>query len=488
MVVKSVENKEKSTAEVVVEVSAEEFETALNTAYKKNKGSIYVPGFRKGKAPRKIIERMYGASIFYEDAINIVCPDAYSFAVEDKALKAVGRPTVQDVDVNDDKVVTVTFLIGLYPEVVLGEYKGLSAPRAKVEISDAEVDADIEATRHRNARIETVDRAAQDGDTVNIDYEGFLNGTPFEGGKGEKHNLTLGSGQFVPGFEEQVVGMKAGEEKDISLTFPENYTEDLAGKDVVFHVKVNEVKENILPELDDEFAKDVSSFDTLAEYRQSRKDKLTEQEETAAKRDFDEALMNAAIANMTVEIPDAMLEEQLDNMIQDYQYRLASQGIRLEDYLQMMGMDMATFRTSSMPAAKKQVEVELLLNKIAEVEGLEVSDEELEAEHAKQAENYGMEADKLKNVLAADVLKRDMLLTKAADLIYSTGIATEPVEEKEEEKAEEKKPAAKKPAAKKTTAKKAAADDGEKAADGEEKPAAKKPAAKKTTKKAEDAE
>ena len=436
MSVKSVEKKEKNTAEIVLEVSSEKFESALNSAYNKRKGSFMLPGFRKGKAPRKMIERMYGESIFYEDAVNIIFPEVFAEAVEQEKLQTVGRPSVTDLNVSDDKILTLTVTTALYPEVELGEYKGLTAEMDEVEVTDADIDREIAAVRERNGRISPVERPVQMGDTAVIDFEGFTDGKAFEGGKGENYDLTIGSGQFIPGFEEQIIGMSAGEEKEINIKFPDNYAAELAGKDAVFKIKLHEVKENILPELDDEFAKDVSEFDTFEEYRKSIADNLKEQRQNSAKERFTDALVDKAIDNMKVDIPEAMIEENIDNLIQDYEYRLASQGMTLEKYLEMMGMTEAGFRTASRPMAEKRVKTSLLFKKIAEVENLVPTPEELEAEYERMASSYGVDKERVKTVFGEELIADNKKLDMARDLIRDTGIAEKSAPKAEEEKAE----------------------------------------------------
>ncbi|MGI5935235.1 MAG: trigger factor [Oscillospiraceae bacterium] len=456
MIVKSIEKRENNTATFQVEINREEFEAAINRAYLKNKQNIMVPGFRKGKAPRMVIEGMFGSDVFYEDAIDDLSPMAFKFGVDKEALETVGRPTLTDMNISEEIEVTLTFETALYPAVTLGQYKGLEAPKPAVKVEESDVDAELESLRKRNSRLQTVDRTAAEGDTAMIDFEGFINGEAFEGGKGENYNLVLGSGQFIPGFEEQVIGMSAGEEKDINVTFPEDYHEEFAGKNAVFRVKLNEVKETILPELDDEFAKDVSEFDTLEEYRNSVRERLLKSREDDATREFKDALIDKAAKNMTVIIPDAMVEEQVDMIINDYAQNLAMQGYSLEQYLSMMGMDVASFRGSIRPTALRQIEVELLLNKVAEEEMIECTDEEIEAEIARLAELYQLEAEEVKKAISVETLARDLRMRKAANVIYDTGIPTEPVEEEKvkEEGGEEAK-TERKPRARKSTKAKA---------------------------------
>ena len=438
MIVKNVEKKENNTATFEVEIDAAAFENAVNRAYLKNKKQIAVPGFRKGKAPRMVVEGMYGKDVFYEDAVNDLAPDALAFAEEQEKLDTVGRPTIKNMNVSDEKVLTLEFEVALYPEVKLGDYKGLEVVREKTEISDEEVGAEIARVQKRNARIMTAERPAQMGDTAVIDFEGFMNGVAFSGGKGEDHSLVLGSHSFIPGFEEQVVGMSAGEEKDIDVTFPEEYHEELAGKPAVFHIKCKEVKESILPELDDEFAKDVSEFDTLAEYKDSVRKNLQETREKSVERNFREAVLEKAAENITVEIPDAMIEEQHEIMINDYANNLMNQGIELEQYIAMMGMDMDTFRMNTRPSAARQLRVNLMLDAVAEAEGFEVTDEDIESELQKMADAYKLKLEDVKAAVPVENLRKDILERKAADLICENAIPTEaaPAEEKPEEKAE----------------------------------------------------
>lgn len=355
MNVKSVEKQEKSTVELVIEIGKEEFEAAVEKVYKKQRGKISVPGFRKGKAPRKIIEGMYGSGVFYEDAINDLYPEAYAQAIEQEKLDAVAWPKVEIVDVGKEGL-TFKALVTVRPEVKLGEYKGLTAEKAEVAISDEDIDNELKPFINRATRMVTVERAAETGDTVVIDFEGFLDGKPFDGGKAEGHSLELGSGSFIPGFEEQLVGTKAGDEKELNVTFPEDYhAAELAGKPVVFKVKVHEVKAKELPEVDDEFAKDVSEFDTLADFKKDLGEKLKERRETQNQRDFEAALMEQVMDNMEVEIPDAMVEYEADNLVNDMAQRIQAQGIPFDQYLAMTGMTMDIMREQAKAAALERV-------------------------------------------------------------------------------------------------------------------------------------
>ena len=449
MKVTSVETKEKSTVELTIQVEADAFEAAIQKVYLKTRGRMNVPGFRKGKAPRKIIEGMYGPSVFYEDAINELYPAAYEEAVKEQGLDDVGYPKMEIVEVGKEGF-TFKALVSVRPEVKLGEYKGLTAPKEAVKITEKDVDEELKPYIDRATRLVSVKRKAKKGDTAVIDFEGFDNGTPFEGGKGENHDLKLGAGTFVPGFEEQVAGMKAGDERDIDITFPEEYHPDLAGKAVVFHVKCNEVKESQVPEVDDEFAKDVSEFETLADFRKDLGEKLQQRKEAQAKSDFENAVLEQLVENMECEIPDGMVESQTDRLMDDYAMRLQSQGIPMDQYMSMMGMTPEMMRASAKPSALKQVQMELALTAVAKAENIEVSDEEYEAEIAKLAEQYSMEADQVKAVVTADTLKKDLSLRKASELVLSSA---KEGKAKKAKKASKKEDAEEKP--KRTRAKKA---------------------------------
>lgn len=471
MNVKSCEKVEKSRVALTISVGAEEFEAAVNKAYLKMRGKINVPGFRTGKAPRKIIEKMYGAEVFYEEAVNIVLPDAYEAAVAEQKLDVVGYPEVELEGVNAEGC-TFKCTVPVYPEVKLGQYKGLEAPKAEVKVMAADVNNRLSEMADRNSRLVSVDRAAKKGDTANIDFEGFDNGVPFDGGKGESHDLELGSGSFVPGFEDQVIGMKAGEEKDIDITFPQDYTPELAGKAVVFHVKVNEVKVKEVPALDDEFAKDVSEFDTLKDLKADIKKKLTEERNTAAQRAFEDVLMQKVADGIEADIPDAMVDAQAEQMVNNFKQQMAAQGIPFEQYLKMTNTSEADFKAQAQTPALGQVRMDLALAAIVKEEKLEASDAEVDAEMEKVAQQYGMDLETVKKYLRADEVKEQVLREKAIKVVADSAKAVAP---EAAEAAEEEKPA------KKAAAKKPA----KKAEDGEEKPA-KKPAAKKSTKKAED--
>ena len=391
MNVKSVE-KEATRASVTVELTREELEPALNRAYLKYRKDIMIPGFRKGHAPRMVIEAAYGKHVFFEDAVEDMFPDIYKDAVLTQDIRPVGRPSVSKMDIADDGAVTLTIVTDLYPVAELGEYKNLEIEKAEVEVKESEVEAELDRMAQNVARITTVDRPAQEGDTAVIDFEGFENGKAFAGGKGENYELKLGSHTFIPGFEEQVAGMSAGEEKDIDVTFPADYhAEELAGKPVVFKVKVHEVKETVVPEKDDEFVKDVSEFDTVAELRADIEKRIRDEKQAGIDRAFENAAVEKAAANMTVEIPDSMIDEELDQEMERMDYELRSQGASLQAYAQMMGGDMNAIRNSLRPSAQAAVRTNVLLDAVAAAENIEVSEEECEEEYKKLAESYKME-------------------------------------------------------------------------------------------------
>lgn len=462
MNVKNVDKKENSTVQLVLEIEKDQFQDALNKAYRKNKNSIFVPGFRKGKAPRKIIEGMYGESVFYEDAINILFPEVYQEAVKSQDIKNVGQPSIDDMNVGDDGILTLTVTTAVYPEVTLGQYKDLEAEKPVVEVIDQDIDDEIESLLKRNSRLVSVEREIRDGDTAIIDFEGFDNGEPFEGGKGEKHNLVIGSGSFVPGFEEQIIGLKAGDSKDVELTFPEDYVEHLAGKDVVFKCYVHEVKENVKPELDNEFAKDVSEHDTVEELKNSIRERLTNERQASADNTFENNVISKIVEGLQAEIPEVMIEEQLDKIIQNFNYQLQMNGIPFDEYLRMMGTDILTFRNNYRQMALRQVQSDLALNKIAEVEDIQISEEEIEAEYDRLAENYSTEKEQLKAMIVQDDLIGDLKAVKALNLVKESATAVEPKPEPEAGQAgEENEAGEKKAPAKKRTSKKKEEKDGE---------------------------
>ncbi len=455
MIVKNVEKKEKNIVSFVVEADANEFEIAVKAAYQKNKKNISIPGFRKGKAPRMVIEGMYGADVFYDDAFTDLSPEAFAFAIEEEKINAVGMPSVTNYEVSDEKTLSIFFETAVYPEVTLGQYKGVEAPKAEAAVTDEDVNNELDRVRNRNARLIVVEREAKEGDTAVIDFEGFLDGVPFDGGKAEGHELKLGSGQFVPGFEEQVVGMRAGEEKDIDITFPENYHEDLAGKAVVFKVKCDEVKETELPELDDEFAKDVSEFDTLDEYKNSIREQILKSRENEAQSAFENAVMQKCIENMDCDIPEQMIDERQKQIVTDYSNNLRAQGYSLEQYLQMIGLDMASFQNSARPTAFGQLQNEIMLTAVADAEGCEASDEELEDEYKSYSEAYNVEVQTVKTAFDPEILKGDIRRRKAAKIIIDSAVPTAKVEEAEEPKVEA--PAEEKPKRTRKSTKKAEA-------------------------------
>ena len=387
MNVKSIE-KNGNQATIVVEIDKELMEKGVNAAYMKARKQIMIPGFRKGKAPRKMIEAMYGAHVFYEDGLEEIFPEVYQFAVIEQDVKAIGRPSLTDMDINEENVVTLTLTTEIYPEVTLGQYKGLEIEQAPVEVTDAQVEAELNRMAQNVASTEVVEKAAEMGDTANIDFEGFDNGVAFDGGKGDNFDLKLGSGQFVPGFEEQIVGMTAGEEKDIDITFPENYTPELAGKPVVFHVKLNKVTVTTVPAQDDEFAKDVSEFETLEELKADIRAKALENAQKQADSAFENAAVEKAAENATVDMPKALIESELDNQMERFAYQLQMSGYSMEAYAKMMGGDVSTMRNAFRPAAEKQAKIDVTLAKIAEVEGIAVSEEEMAAEYEELAKKY----------------------------------------------------------------------------------------------------
>ena len=425
MNVKNIERNGNQTT-IVVEIDKELMESGVQKAYLKQRKNIMIPGFRKGKAPRKMIEAMYGAHVFYEDGLEGIFPQVYDFAVIEQGVKAVGRPSLTDMDINEDGIVTITLSIEVYPEVTLGQYKGLEIEKAPVTVSDEQVEAELNRMAQNVASTETVERPAELGDTANIDFEGFLDGVPFDGGKGENFDLKLGSGQFVPGFEDQVVGMSVGEEKDINVTFPENYHEGLAGKAVVFHVKCNKLTVTVVPAMDDEFAKDVSEFDTLEELKNDIRAKALENAEKQAANAFEQAVIEAAAANTTVEIPNGLIESELDSQMDRFGYQLQMSGYSMEQYAQMMGGDLNTMRQAFRPAAEKQAKVNVTLAKIIEVEGLDVTAEEIEAEYADLAAKNELELDKIKNIVPENEVRDSLQYRKAVNFLVNAAVAVAP--------------------------------------------------------------
>ena len=457
MSVKSCEKLEKSMVALTVEVSAEEFEAAVEKAYRKQRGSIRVPGFRPGKAPRKMIENMYGAGVFYEEAVNEALPDAYTAAVKEQELEVVGYPEVELLSVGKEGF-SFKATVAVYPEVTLGQYKGVEAPKAEVSVTDEDVEGRIKEMADRNSRMVSVeDRAVAKGDIANIDFEGFLDGVPFDGGKSDSFDLEIGSGQFVPGFEDQVAGMSISEEKDIDITFPEDYHADLAGKAVVFHVKVNAIKVKEIPALDDEFAKDVSEFDTLEELKKDVREKMLAEREEGAKRAFEDAAMAKVAAGIQADIPDAMIEEQARRFVDNFRMQLQSQGVPYEEYMKMTGMEEEKLLADARVPAEGQVRMDLAIAAIVKAEGLEASDEDVEAEYSKMAGQYGMDVENVKKYLNDDVIKEQIVRAKAVELVAAAAVPVKPEEVKAEEtKAEETETEEPKPAKPKRTRKKKA--------------------------------
>ncbi len=425
MNVKSIE-KNGNQATVVVEIDKELMEKGVNAAYLKQRKQIMIPGFRKGKAPRKMIEAMYGAHVFYDDGLEEIFPEVYDFAIAKQDFKAIGRPSLTDMQISEENIVTLTLTTDVYPEVTLGQYKGLEVEKAEATVTDAQVQAELDRMAQNVASTETVERAAEMGDTANIDFEGFDNGVPFDGGKGDNFDLKLGSGQFVPGFEEQVVGMTAGEEKDIDITFPEDYHAELAGKAVVFHVKLNKVTATNVPELDDEFAKDVSEFDTLDELKADIRAKALENAQKQIDSSFENAAVEMAAANTTVDMPNALIEAELDVQMERFGYQLQMSGYSMEQYAQMMGGDLSTMRNAFRPQAEKQAKITVTLEKIVEVEGIEVTEEDMEAEFASLAEMYQLEVAKIKEMVPAEEVKASLTTRKASKVITESAVAVAP--------------------------------------------------------------
>ncbi|HIV68097.1 MAG TPA: trigger factor, partial [Candidatus Butyricicoccus stercorigallinarum] len=395
---------------------------AKETAYRKNRNQIQVPGFRRGKAPRKVIEKMYGEGVFLEDALNGLYPEVYPKAVEEAGITPVGAA---DVDVQNMTAEGFEFIctVPVEPEVTMGQYKGVEAEKADATVTEDDVKAELDRLAQRAASTETVERAAALGDTVVLDFEGFVDGEAFEGGKGEDFNLKLGSGTFIPGFEDQLVGKSAGESCDVSVTFPEEYqAAELAGKPAVFKCTVKSVMETILPEMDDEFAKDVSEFETLDELKKDTEAKIAQSKQSAADRDFEEKVLDKVLEGMEADIPEAMFEGQLDNIMQDYGYRIQQQGITLEDYVKQMGMELSAFRNIFREQAERQVKVQLAMKKIAELEGIEPSEEDINAEYDRLAEAYGLEAEKVRQFVPEESVKSDLTMSKTMEMLKENAV------------------------------------------------------------------
>ena len=425
MNVKSKEALENSAVELVIEVGAEEFEAAVEKVYRKNRSKIAVPGFRKGHAPRKIIEGMYGSGVFYEDAIDELYPNAYSQAVEQEGIDPVAYPKVEVLEAGKDGF-TFKATVTVKPPYKIGDYKGLPVAREEVTVTDEDIENELKPYIQRATRLVTVDREAKEGDTVLIDFEGFDNGVAFEGGKGENYPLELGSHSFIPGFEEGLVGARAGEEKEINVTFPEDYTPELAGKPVVFKVKVHEVKEPQAPVVDDEFAKDVSEFDTLEAFKKDLGDKLRERKEHAAEHAFEEAVTDALIGVLEVELPEDMVNFRADNVLRDYAQRFENQGIPFQQYLQMTGQTLESMRSSAKTAAERQIKTEMALDAVAEAEKMEISEEELAAEYKAMAEEHGLTEEQVKAAANDADVKEVLLRRKAVRLVEDSVKAEKP--------------------------------------------------------------
>ena len=425
-----VEKLEKNMAKLTIEVSAEELEKAIEGAYQKNKNKISIPGFRKGKAPRKMIEQMYGKSVFYEDAANALIPDAYDKALEECEEQIVSSPKIDVTQLEAGKPFIFTAEVALKPEVTLGKYKGVKVDKIEVKVTDEEVDAEINRERESNARtINVEDRAVKDGDMTVIDFEGFVDGVAFEGGKGENHSLTIGSGSFIPGFEEGLIGAELNKETEVNVTFPEDYhAAELAGKPAVFKCKIHEIKAKEYAELDDEFAKDVSDFDTLDEFKADIRAKLEESAKNAADAKLDADITDAVIEKLEGEIPDAMINNRVDDLVRDWEYRNRYQGITVADYLKFTNTTIEQFKENFKEPAAKQVKLRLALEKIAQIENVAVTDEDVEKEYAEMAENYKMELDKVKALVAEEALRKDLEVEKAFDIVRESADVTEVTE------------------------------------------------------------
>lgn len=431
-----VEKLEKNMAKLTIEVPAEEFDAAMNKAYNKMKGSIAVPGFRKGKAPRKMIERVYGAAVFYEDAADILIPDAYEKALSEIDEIVVSRPSIDIVQIEAGKPFIFTAEVALKPEVTLGQYKGLEVEAADTAVTEEDVQAEIDRQRNSNARtVDVTDRPVQDGDMIKLDFDGSVDGAPFEGGKGEDYPLTIGSGSFIPGFEEQLIGKSIGEEAEVHVTFPEDYhAEELKGKAAVFKCEVKSIQVRELPVEDDEFAQDVSDFDTMAEYREDVRAKLTERKAEDAKRQKEEAAIAKAVLNAQMDIPDAMIEEQARRIMDDFAARMQQQGITMEQYMQFTGMTREQMLEQSRPEALRRIQNSLVLEAVAKAEGIEISDERVDEEITKMAEQYKMEPEKLKGMISKEEkeqIRSDLAVQAAAELIRDSAVEV-PKKETEE--------------------------------------------------------
>ena len=435
MELKNTEKQEHSVVALTIEITKAELEAAKDKAFKKSGKNITVPGFRKGKAPRKMIEKLYGEGVFFEEAFNILYPEAMEMAVEKSGIKPVGRADVDLGDPAEEGGLTIIAKVPVEPEVELGEYKGIEAEKETVKVLQADVKAELNRMAQRFARTETVDRKAKKNDTVDIDFEGFVDGVAFEGGKAEHHELTLGSGAFIPGFEDQLIGCKAGDEKDVVVTFPEEYhAKELAGKEATFKCKVHKVEETILPAIDDEFAKDVSdTCETLDDLKKEITERLKSERQEAADTAFEEKLLDVVLEGMKADIPQAMIESQIDSIVQDFGYRLQMQGMGLEQYLKMTGTEMGAFRAMFKAQAERQVKTRLALQKVADLENIAVTEQEIADEYAKMAEQYKMDVEKIKTIVAEDALSGDLRISNALEFIKANAKVKKASKKKAEE-------------------------------------------------------
>ena len=432
----SCEKLEKSMVELQFSIDAETFKAAVNNAFKREGKKYAIPGFRKGKAPRHMIEKMYGSDIFHYDAVNDLFPEAYEAAVKEAKIDVVGRPDPEVVSMSEADGVVLKVKVAVKPEVELGEYAGLTVTKEAKNVNEADVDAEVKRMQDRNGRLLTREGAAENGDTVDIDFEGFVDGKAFEGGKAEHYSLVLGSGSFIPGFEDQVVGHSAGEEFDVNVKFPEEYgAAELAGKDATFKIKLHEVKYKELPALDDDFAKDVSEYDTLDELKDSIRNNIKTNLDKQAEQKVENDLMDQVIANMKADIPDAMVDSRIDELVQDFEYRISQQGLKLADYLKYMGMNIEQFRAQFKEQADKQVKMRLAMEAIVAKEGITASDEEFEEEVKRIADAYKMEADKVKSIVDAAAVKADLAINKAIDFVKEKAnvVTAEPKEEEKKD-------------------------------------------------------
>ena len=432
----SCEKLEKSMVELQFSIDAETFKAAVNNAFKREGKKYAIPGFRKGKAPRHMIEKMYGSDIFHYDAVNDLFPEAYEAAVKEAKIDVVGRPDPEVVSMSEADGVVLKVKVAVKPEVELGEYAGLTVTKEAKNVNEDDVEAEVKRMQDRNGRLLTREGAAENGDTVDIDFEGFVDGKAFEGGKAEHYSLVLGSGSFIPGFEDQVVGHSAGEEFDVNVKFPEEYgAAELAGKDATFKIKLHEVKYKELPALDDDFAKDVSEYDTLNELKDSIRNNIKTNLDKQAEQKVENDLMDQVIANMKADIPDAMVDSRIDELVQDFEYRISQQGLKLADYLKYMGMNIEQFRAQFKEQADKQVKMRLAMEAIVAKEGITASDEEFEEEVKRIADAYKMEADKVKSIVDAAAVKADLAINKAIDFVKEKAnvVTAEPKEEEKQD-------------------------------------------------------